>query len=235
VKFKCAEFKCAGFYLAQALMPGKDACARSGPFRTVGVSRVWYLQSSVAAVPGEAKLFEEQTNMAVHASQRQPQSYRPLQPAPVAIPLMSEADLINPLVRIRDVIDPAAETCSRAMPLVEALRLLKHSGSGAIAVLERRRPAGFLTDRNAIAAIYDRPRDWELATVGEVMGAAPRPVSPDDTLDTIFDRLHRGGMFVVDSRGEFCGLVTWTSLAGSISERALGCLLATRVFADAFG
>lgn len=173
--------------------------------------------------------------MAVHASQRQFQTYRPLQLVPAPVPLVSEAEWINPLVRIRDVIDPQAETCSRAMPLVEALRLLKHSKSGAIAVLDRRRPAGFLTDRNAIAAIYDRPRDWELATVGEVMEAAPRPVSPDDTLETIFDRLHRGGMFVVDSRGEFCGVVTWTSLAGTISEQALGRLLATRIFPDAFG
>lgn len=173
--------------------------------------------------------------MAVHASQRQPKTYRPVQPALAVAPLVSEADLINPLVRVCDVIDPQAATCTTAMPLVEALRLLKHSKSGAIAVLDRRRPAGFLTDRNAIAAIYDRPRDWELATVGEVMETGLRPASPDDTLKTIFDRFHRGGMFVVDSRGEFLGLVTWTSLAGSVSEQALGRLLATRVFPDAFG
>lgn len=149
---------------------------------------------------------------------------------PRPIPLLCEADLINPLRRVRDCIDPRAVLLSVATPLVEALRILKRSETGAVPTIERRRPAGFLTDRNVIAAIYDRPRDWETLTVGDLVEQGPLPARADDRLDAIFARFHRGGMFVVDSRGDLCGIVTWSSLSGDISEQGLGRLAARCLF-----
>ncbi len=142
---------------------------------------------------------------------------------------MSEADLINPLRRLSDVIDEQAVLCQAAMPLVEALRLLKHSATGAVPVADRGRPVGFLSDRNAIAVVYDRPRDWEGLTAEELAESAFR-AHTDDTLDVIFEHFHRGGLFVVDSRGELRGVVTLRSLAGSVTEQGLGRLVATRLF-----
>jgi CBS domain-containing protein len=140
---------------------------------------------------------------------------------------MSEADLVNPLLRVADVIDPQAMSCSAGTSLVGALRRLRDCRCGALPVLDRRRPAGFLTDRNVMAAIYGRPVDWETMTAGELTEPAPPAASPDDTLGVIFKRFHRGGMFVVGPRGELRGIVTWSSLAEGVSELALGRLAAS--------
>jgi CBS domain-containing protein len=142
---------------------------------------------------------------------------------------MSEADLVNPLLRVADVIDPQAPSCSARTPLVGALRRLRDCRWGALPVLDRRRPAGFLTDRNVIAAIYDRPDDWETMTVGELTEPGPPAASPEDTLGVVFKRFHRGGMFVVGPRGELRGIVTWSSVAEGVTQTGLGRLAASCV------
>jgi hypothetical protein len=78
-----------------------------------------------------------------------------------------------------------------------------------------------------MAAIYGRPADWETMTAGELTEPAPPAASPDDTLGVIFQRFHRGGMFVVGPRGELRGIVTWSSLAAGVTELALGRLAAS--------
>jgi CBS domain-containing protein len=174
---------------------------------------------------------EEAKSMPVNTSPWQTE--HPWEPSPDAhpqpVPLMSEADLINPLLRLSDVIDEQAVLCQAAMPLVEALRLLKHSATGAVPMVDHGRPVGFLSDRGAIAAIYDRPGDWERLTAGELAESAVT-ARAGDTLDVIFKRFHRGGLFVVDSRGDLQGVVTLRSLAGGITERGWGWLFATRLF-----
>ncbi len=48
-------------------------------------------------------------------------------PRPEPVPLVSEADLINPLLRVADIMNTSAATCNASTPLVEALRVLRQS------------------------------------------------------------------------------------------------------------
>jgi CBS domain-containing protein len=152
-----------------------------------------------------------------HVSRREP------------VPLVSDADLINPLLRVADVMTKDAATCKASTPLVEALRVLRQSGAGAVPVVERGRPLGFLTDRCVIAVLYDRPGDWDLLTVADVLERGPSPVGADDRLDAIFEHFGCGGMLVADDDGNFIGVVGWKDLPGHVSERGLG-RLAKRFF-----
>jgi len=115
-----------------------------------------------------------------------------------------------------------AATCHASMPLVEALRLLRDSIAGAVPVVDHGRPIGFLTDRRAIAAIYERPRDWELMVAADVVERGPPPAAADDGLETVFERFHPGGMVVTDDKGRLIGVVGWRELVGPVSERGLG-------------
>lgn len=146
----------------------------------------------------------------------QPASFR--EPAP----LVSEADRINPLARVADVMNKNAATCKASTPLVEALSLLRDSVAGAVPVVHRGRPIGFLTARRAIAAIYERPRDWELLAAADVIERGPQSAAADDGLEIIFERFHPGGMVVADDEGMLIGVVGWRELDGYISERGMG-------------
>jgi len=146
-----------------------------------------------------------------------------------AMPLVSDADLINPLLRVADVMNTDTVTCKASTPLVEALRVLRQSGAGAVPVLDRGRPVGFFTARCVIAVLYDRPGDWDLLTVADVLERGPSPVAVDDRLDAIFEHFGRGGMLVEDDDGKFIGVVGWRDLLGHVSERGLG-RLAKRLF-----
>jgi len=146
-----------------------------------------------------------------------------------AMPLVSDADLINPLLRVADVMTTDTATCKASTPLVEALRVLRQSGAGAVPVLEQGRPVGFLTDRCVIAVLYDRPGDWDLLMVADVLERGPSPVAANDRLDVIFEYFGRGGMLVADDDGKFIGVVAWKGLLGHVSERGLG-RLAKRLF-----
>lgn len=146
----------------------------------------------------------------------------PLVPRPEPVPLVSEADLINPLLRVADIMNTSAATCNASTPLVEALRVLRQSDTGAVPVVERGRPLGFFTDHGVIAVLYDRPGDWDLLMVGDVLDPGPKPAAAGDRLDVIFERFHRAGMLVADGDGNFIGMAGWRDLLGHISERGLG-------------
>jgi len=144
---------------------------------------------------------------------------------PEPVPLVTPADLFNPMLTVAEVMSREAPTCGAETSPAEAARILRDSASSAVFVTSEGRLLGFLTDRTLALAVADRADSLERLTVGELMKLDVPTVAPDDHLGVLLDRFADAGAAVVDGHRRLLGVVRWIDLLGHLSERALGKLV----------
>src|SRR5689334_14409229 len=66
---------------------------------------------------------------------------------PHPVPLVKPSDLLNPMLKIADVMSRQAPTCAADASVAEGARILRDSASSAVFIVSDGRLLGFLTDR----------------------------------------------------------------------------------------
>lgn len=141
------------------------------------------------------------------------------------VPLVKTSDLLNPMLKIADVMSRNVPTCAANASLADGARLLRDSASSAIFIVSDGRLMGFLTDRTLALAVADRAGQMDRLSVGDLMKTDVPTIAPDDKLDVLLDKFADAGAAVVDRHGRLQGVVRWIDLLGHLSERALGKLV----------
>jgi CBS domain-containing protein len=145
------------------------------------------------------------------------------------LPPISEADLVNPLRTVAEVMTAGPRTCSPFSTVVEAVLIFRDADCGVVPVTEEEMPVGVLTDRDTALALADHDGDLSGTTVGEIMARDPVTISRDASLAEAVRSLADHGLrrlLVTDSSGHLVGLLSWTDLVPHVSERGLGWLVA---------
>jgi CBS domain-containing protein len=84
------------------------------------------------------------------------------------VPLVSQADLISPLLKVSDVMSADPRTCSPYSTVIEAVLIFRDADCGVIPVTEDGKPVGVLTDRDVALALADHEGNWAGAVVGDI-------------------------------------------------------------------
>jgi CBS domain-containing protein len=145
------------------------------------------------------------------------------------MPLVSASDLVNPLLKVSDVMTASPRTCSPASTVLEAALVMRDCGCGVMPVTDAGRPVGVLTDRDIALALPDRGKDLPGTPVGDVMSRQLVTVERDATLESALERLGAEGVrrvLVVGSDGLLVGVLSWTDLVPHLSEGGLGRVVA---------
>src|SRR4051794_33714385 len=90
-------------------------------------------------------------------------------PARGPVPLVSEADLANPLLTAADVMTAAPRTCAPGSTVLEAALIFRDGNCGVVPVTEAGRPVGVLTDRDLALAVADLDGLMADVAVGHLM------------------------------------------------------------------
>jgi CBS domain-containing protein len=141
------------------------------------------------------------------------------------MPLVSAADLVNPLLKVADAMTPGPRTCSPASTVLEAALLMRDADCGVVPVTEAGRPIGLLTDRDIALALPNYEANLAGTQVGDIMARQLVMIQRDSTLDSAMEMLGREGVrrvLVVDPDGQIAGILSWTDLVPHLSERGLG-------------
>lgn len=158
------------------------------------------------------------------------QKQHPYEPSPTAhpqpVPLVSPADLVNPMLTVGDICQKGVRVCDPKLPLMEAIEMVSEAESGMLPVVRGGKPVGILTERDVVGAVAHSPSAFFRQTVEAVMCRQFAVVRDDATLDKLFDCFGNRGTLVVDRHGKLVGIVYWRCLANRFSERALGRVLA---------
>lgn len=155
-----------------------------------------------------------------HPYERSPKSY------PQPLPLVSQSDLVNPMLTIGELAEKGGPVCDAKLPLLEAIAMLARAESGVLPVVAHGKVAGVLTERDVVAAVAKSPRDYVRLTVDAVMSHKFSAVREDARLEELFDSFGARGALAVDRHGKLRGVVYWRNLAEKFSERGLGRVLA---------
>jgi CBS domain-containing protein len=141
------------------------------------------------------------------------------------LPLVTASDLVNPLLKVSDIMTAAPRTCSPSSTLLEAALLMRDAECGVIPVTQAGLPVGILTDRDIAMALPDRGADLTSTPVSEVMSDRLVTVDRDAPLDAAMEKLGAEGVrrvLAVDAGGLLVGVLSWTDLVPHLSERAIG-------------
>lgn len=141
------------------------------------------------------------------------------------LPLVSAADLINPLLKVSDVMTTALRTCSPSSTVLEAALVMRDAGGGVVPVTDASRPVGLVTDRDIALALPEHEGELARMPIAEIMTQPVITVDRDATLDAAMERLGGEGVrrvLVVDSDGRLVGLLSWTDLVPHLSECGIG-------------
>jgi len=159
-------------------------------------------------------------------SQAQPHPWdAPTVAHPEPVPLVSPADLINPMLKVADAMTAGPRTCSPASSALEAVLVFRDAGCGLIPVTEAGRPVGVVTDRDIALALADHEDDLARTPVEALMTKQPTTISADAPLDAAVESLGGHGLrrlMAVDSEGRLVGVLSWTDLVPHLSDRGLG-------------
>lgn len=146
-------------------------------------------------------------------------------PATEPLPLVSAADLVNPLVKVADAMTANPRTCSLASTVVEAALLMRDADCGVVPVTDGGRPFGILSDRDIALALPDREARLATTPVSELMSDRLVTIDREATLESAMEKLGGEGvrrLLVVDSDGLLAGILSWTDLVPHLSDRGLG-------------
>jgi CBS domain-containing protein len=141
------------------------------------------------------------------------------------VPLVTESDLVNPMLKVADAMTVAPRTCSTASTALEAAMIFRDADCGMVPITDAGKPVGVLTDRDVALALPDHETDLGRTPVGELMTGEVVTIDLDETLEVAMERLGQHGvrrLLVVDGNEVLQGVLSWTDLVPHLSERALG-------------
>ena len=134
------------------------------------------------------------------------------------------ADPPQPLLTAADVMTASPRTCSAFSTILEASLIFRDAECGAVPVVDGGQPIGILTDRDVALAVSTYP-DLQSRPVADIMTKEVITVAPDASLSEVAakfveQKVHR--LLVVDSNGQFQGILAWADLAPHVSEKSFG-------------
>lgn len=144
-------------------------------------------------------------------------------PQPVSI--VSESDLVNPMLRVGDLATKGVRVCDRKLPVIEAVRILADCESGLLPVVDAGKPVGVLSERDVVAAMGKAGTDFYRLPVDHVMSSHFCTIHDNATLDELFECCGARGTLVVGRDGRLQGIIYWRNLIGKLSRRGLGRML----------
>ncbi len=148
-----------------------------------------------AATCHSSILPREELAVSVDTNQWQKPHHWNMEPSPWSyphpVPLVKESDLLNPMLKIADVMSRQIPTCAPNASAAEGARTLRDSAFSAVFVVSDGRLLGFLTDRTLALAVADRAGQMERLTVGELMKTDVPTVAADDKLDVSVGQVRR--------------------------------------------
>jgi predicted transcriptional regulator len=159
-------------------------------------------------------------------SQSQPHPWdSPIGAHPEPIPLVSPADLINPMLTVGDVMTVDPRTCSPASTALEAVMVFRDAKCGLMPVTDEGRPIGAVTDRDIALALAGHETDLASTPAEELMTKELTTIAVDASLGAAIESLGDHGLrrlLVVDSDGKLVGVLSWIDLVPHLSKRGLG-------------
>jgi len=141
------------------------------------------------------------------------------------VPLVSESDLVNPMLKVANAMTVAPRTCSPASTVIEAVMIFADANCGIVPITDMGKPVGVLTDRDVALALPAHEADLGTTPVSELMSQELVTIDLDDPLEVAMERLGQHGvrrLLVIDGNGVLQGLLSWSDLVPHLSERALG-------------
>jgi CBS domain-containing protein len=141
------------------------------------------------------------------------------------LPLVTPADLVNPLLKVSDAMTAAPRTCSPASTALEAALVFRDADCGVIPVTDGGKPVGVITDREIALALADHEFDLARTPLSDLMTRDPITIESDAALGAAIDSLGEHGirrLLVVDEAGHLTGILSWSDLVPHLSERGLG-------------
>ena len=96
-----------------------------------------------------------------------------------------------------------------------AAKLMQNRSVSCLVVLENRKPAGMLTERDIVQRVVSRGRDPRQTSVGDVMTMPVVTVDNDLGLAAALETMRRKGVKhlpVTDSNGNLCGFFTFNNV-----------------------
>jgi CBS domain-containing protein len=140
-------------------------------------------------------------------------------------PLVTESDLVNPMLKVADAMTVAPRTCSPASTTLEAVMIFRDQDCGVVPITEAGKPVGILTDRDIALALPAHESDLGRTPVGDLMKTDLVTIDLDEPLESAMERLGGHGvrrLLVVDGNGILQGVLSWADLVPHLSDRALG-------------
>jgi CBS domain-containing protein len=159
-------------------------------------------------------------------SQAQPHPWdSPTGAHPEPVPLLSSTDLVDPMLKVSDVMTAGPRTCSPVSSTLEAVMIFRDVDCGVIPVTQEGRPVGVVTDREIALALADHQADLASTPLDALMTRKVVTIAADASLDAAIESLGGEGLrrlLVVDADGRLVGVLSWTDLVPHLSERGLG-------------
>lgn len=128
---------------------------------------------------------------------------------------------------LKDLCTLEAACCARDTVITAAARLMQRHHTGDLVVLDdvvdTRRPAGVITDRDIVVRVIAQGLDPDKATVGEHMTSPAVIGSAREDVAAGLERMHRHGVRrlpITDERDRLIGILTLDDLLREHAERA---------------
>jgi CBS domain-containing protein len=117
--------------------------------------------------------------------------------------------------RVRDVMSAPPVTASRAMPVIDAARLLIERKVSSVFVIGQDGKSGIVTERDLLRLVAERGPAALQVALGDIMSMPLQSVAADDFLHRAIGRMARLGfrhLAVRDDKDEFVGALTMRNL-----------------------
>jgi CBS domain-containing protein len=134
-------------------------------------------------------------------------------------------DLIDPDLKLSQVMTVAPRTCSPMSMVLEAVMIFRDEDCGVVPITDAEIPVGVLTDRDVALALANHETDLAHVPVGELMSKDVVTIGLDDTLELAMEKLgdyRVRRLLVVDDGGVLQGILSWADLAPYLTPTALG-------------
>jgi len=148
---------------------------------------------------------------------------------PAPLPLVSESDMVNPLLTAAEVMTEAPRTCSPFSSVLEAVMIFRDASCGVVPVVDAGATVGVLTDRDVALALAEHPTGLADVEVSQIMSKNVVTVAGTATLAAAIQLMGDNGvsrLVVVDADSMLVGVMSWTDLIPHVSEAGLGHVVA---------
>lgn len=131
-------------------------------------------------------------------------------------------------MKVRDIMSEEVAFVPPNATLRQAAETIRDRGIGCLAVTDKNRVVGILTDRDLTCRGLAERRDPETTTVGEVMSTAVRSCRDEEEVVVAARRMERGRVRrlpVLDGEGRLVGLLSLSDVARIAPHRLSGQVL----------